>query len=69
MRNKITCNDVVSELKNIKTLVTAKYLAERLNTDSRSVATALRKATEDGRVYRRFKNGLFWYRFTRMTPR
>lgn len=69
MSNKITCMDVVLQLKKVKTLVPAKWLAKRLATSSRAVATALRTAVDDGRVYRSFTKGLAWYRFTRMTPR
>ena len=68
MATKITCEDVVIELKKIKTLVSAKWLAGKLDTDSRAVATALRKATNDGRVYVRYRKGIAEYRFTRMTP-
>lgn len=67
----ITCNEAVLELKKIRRSTTAKELADRMNTDSRAVATALRKATEDGRVaiiYGR-RRGIGLYRFKRLTPK
>ena len=68
MTEKITCEDAVMVLKKIKVLVPAKWIAEKLGTDSRAVATALRKATNDGRVYVRYRKGIAEYRFTRLSP-
>jgi hypothetical protein len=68
MNAKITCEDAVLELKKVKVLMPAKWIAEKLGTDSRAVATALRKATADGRVYVRYRKGIAEYRFTRLTP-
>ena len=68
MNNKITCEDAVMVLKKLKVLVPAKLIATVLATDSRAVATALRKATADGRVYVRYRKGIAEYRFTRLTP-
>lgn len=66
--NKITCADAVLELKKLRVTATAKVIAERLNTDSRAVATSLRKAVADGRVSITFRKGIGRYRFKRMTP-
>jgi len=68
MAKKITCEDAVMVLKRLKVLVPAKLVATVLDTDSRAVATALRKATNDGRVYVRHRKGIAEYRFTRLTP-
>jgi len=48
--------------------MTAKAIADYLFTDSRAVATALRAATDDGRVHVMYKGGIAQYRFTRLTP-
>lgn len=63
---RVTCDDAVKALKAINTSVGAKAIAAHLGTSSRAVATALRQATEDGRVSMRFKGGLALYRFKRM---
>ena len=68
MSKKITCEDAVMALKKLKVFVPAKLIATVLDTDSRAVATALRKATNDGRVYVRYSKGIAEYRFTRLTP-
>lgn len=67
--NKVTCEQVVRMLKEIRVSTTAKHVAERMGTSSRAVATALRAATEDKRVSFRYKKGICWYRFVRLTPR
>jgi hypothetical protein len=67
--NKITCADAVLALKIRGLSTTASSLAGPLKTSSRAVATALRQATDDGRVGMTFKEGLTWYRFIRLTPR
>lgn len=66
---RITCEDAVRALKNRGLSTTAKCLAQFLpGADSRAVATALRKATNDGRVSIRYKKGIALYRFKRLTP-
>lgn len=67
---KITCEDAVRALKNEGLSTTAKCLAQHLpGSDSRAVATALRKAVKDGRVTWTFKKGIAFYRFKRLTPK
>ena len=65
----ISCEDVVLNLKEHKLSTTAKHTAYRMGVGSRAIATALRRATRDGRVSLRFKRGVAWYRFVRMTPK
>jgi hypothetical protein len=67
--NKVTCADVVKALKSRGLSTTAAALAGSLQTSSRAVATALRQATDDGRVRMTFKGWRAWYRFVRLTPR
>ncbi|MES2347076.1 MAG: hypothetical protein V4641_05835 [Pseudomonadota bacterium] len=73
--NKITCNDVVMALKSWGLTITAVGIAEILNTDSRSVATAARAAVKDGRItitYRKPGKGqqsCGFYRFVRLTAK
>jgi hypothetical protein len=71
MANKITCEDAVRALKIHGLSTTAKCLAQFLpGADSRAVATALRKATNDGRVNIRYtKKGIAFYRFVRLTAK
>ena len=68
---KITGQMCVEALKNIGCYCTAKDLATHLGgTDSRAVATALRKPVDEGRVKRTFKRGLglgAQYKFLRLT--
>lgn len=68
---KIKCEDVVVALKQIGLTVTANAIAQRLGTDSRAVATAVRAAVNDGRVKITFPKrggGPAYYRFVRITP-
>ena len=65
---KITADDAVKALKKHGLTTTAKVVAQLLDTDPRAVATALRLPVNDGRVSRRFKKGIAWYRFNRLTP-
>jgi hypothetical protein len=64
----ITCEDVVRKLQQWGLSTPAKNIAEMMGTDSRAVATALRKATYDGRVKMAFKRGIAYYRFIKLTP-
>jgi len=63
----IHANDVLLVLKALKKSAKAKDIAEVLGTDSRAVATALRKPTNDGRIACTFKRkqNLCTYRFIR----
>ena len=63
----VTAEVCVLALKKHKLSIPAKNLAVLLGTDSRAVATALRKPTHDGRVFWRFKRGIAYYRFVRLT--
>jgi hypothetical protein len=69
MKTKITCEQAVLVLKELRLSSTAKIVAAELNTDSRAVATALRAAVKDGRVSWSFKKGIAWYRFVRLSPK
>jgi hypothetical protein len=62
----LTCEEAVRALKRVRLSTTAKSLAARQATSSRAVATALRAATEDGRVSVTYKRGLAYYRFVRL---
>jgi hypothetical protein len=66
--NKIKAEDAVLALKKISTSQSAKFVAERLGTDSRAVATALRGPVADGRVgiTYRYGGGIALYRFKRL---
>lgn len=61
----VTCEQVVSALKTIGRSVKAAQVAYYMGTDSRAVATALRKATKDGRVTITYRKNFGWYRFVR----
>lgn len=64
---KITAEQCVRALKQHGLSTSAKNIAVMLgNTDSRAVATALRKPTRDGRVSWTFKKGIAFYRFVRL---
>ena len=67
---KITAEQCVMALKRRDLSTTARQLAEYMGaTDSRAVATALRKPVEDGRVKIRHTRGLGFgaeYRFVRL---
>ena len=65
----ITCEACVLALKKHGLSTTAECLAQFLNSNSRNVATAIRKATRDGRVTMSFKKGRAFYRFVRLTPK
>lgn len=65
----VKAEDCVRALKAHALSTTAKSLAQFVGSDSRAVATALRKPTSDGRVSIRFKKGIAFYRFVRLTPR
>jgi hypothetical protein len=65
---KITANDAVKALKEMKLSTTAKAVALRLGTDARAVATALRLPVKDGRVTISYRKGIGHYRFKRLTP-
>jgi hypothetical protein len=64
----ITCEDVVRKLKQWRLSTPAKSIAQMMGADSRAVATALRKATYDGRVKMKFRRGIAYYRFVKLTP-
>ena len=66
---RITAADCVLALKLNKRSINAAALADIMGTDSRAVATALRKPTSDGRVSIHYKKGIGWYRFVRMSPK
>ena len=67
MTTRITCEDAVRALKNHGLSATAACLAHFFpGSSSRAVATALRKATGDGRVEMTFKKGIAFYRFKRL---
>ena len=66
---KITAEQCVMALKRRDLRTTARALADYLGTDSRAVATALRKPVKDGRVKIRYTRGLGFgaeYRFVRL---
>lgn len=70
---KITAQMCVEALKAVGKSIPAKELADFITrTDSRAVATALRKPVHDGRVkmiYNRKNRGVWTYRFVRMTAK
>lgn len=70
---KITAEQCVMALKRRNLATTASELAEHIGeTDSRAVATALRKPVKDGRVKIRYTRGLGFgasYRFVRLKAR
>lgn len=80
MKTKITGDMCVQALKEHKEFsliygadpaITAKEIARALDTDSRAVATALRKPVSDGRVKINYSRGLGLgasYKFVRSTP-
>ena len=69
MTKKITGDDCVQCLKTLSKGGTAAEIAFLLNTDSRAVATALRKPVNDGRVkWGKFVKGVATYSFVRSTP-
>jgi hypothetical protein len=69
MTKKITGDDCVKCLKTMSNGSTAADIAFLLNTDSRAVATALRKPVKDGRVkWGKFVRGVATYTFLRSTP-
>lgn len=65
----ITAEQCVRALKERKLSTSAAGVAAMLGTDSRAVATALRKPVRDGRVRSSFKKGIAWYRFVRLTAK
>ena len=65
--NKITAEQCVRALKDIRLSTPAKTLADRLGSTSRAVATSLRQPCNDGRVSFTFKKGVMWYRFVRLS--
>lgn len=70
-RTTITGEQAVAALKQLGTAQSAASIANFLGTDSRAVATALRRPVEDGRVslsWRR-KAGKASYRFVRLKPK
>lgn len=66
---RITAEQCVLALKKRKVSTPARELAKDLGTDSRAVATALRKPTHDGRVKWSFTGGIAYYRFVRLTAK
>ncbi|QXV72212.1 hypothetical protein Acf1_00015 [Acidovorax phage ACF1] len=66
---RITCEQAVLALKELRTSHPAKSIALHLGTDARAVATALRAATNDGRVSCSWSKGLAYYRFVRLSPK
>lgn len=69
MIQKITGAECVLALKMLKKSSTAKEVAAVLQSDSRNVATALRKPCKDGRVkWGKFVRGVATYRYLRSTP-
>jgi len=67
---KVTAAECVLALKTFSKGGKAKDIAFVLNTDSRNVATALRKPTHDGRVKLGWdkKTGVAVYKYIRSTP-
>lgn len=69
MTKKITGDDCVQCLKTMPSGGRAADIAFMLGTDSRAVATALRKPIKDGRVkWGKFVKGVATYTFLRSTP-
>lgn len=68
-RIRITTEQAVLALKGIGLSTAAKGIAERMGTDSRAVATALRGAVKDGRVSITYRKGIGCYRFKRLKPK
>lgn len=71
MTKKITGDDCVQCLKTMPNGGRAADIAFTLGTDSRAVATALRKPVNDGRVKISYDRGLGFgatYKFVRSTP-
>ena len=69
MARRITTEDAVLGLKKLGFSCRASALANFLGTESRNVATALRTATEDGRVKISWPKGqsVAVYRFVRLS--
>lgn len=67
--SKITGEQCVLALKIFGRVAPASLIAEFLATDSRAVATAMRKPTKDGRVSFTFRRGVMHYRFVRTKPK
>jgi len=68
-RIRITAEQAVLALKAIGLSSSAKVIAERMGTDSRAVATAMRGAVADGRVSIAYGKSVARYRFKRLTPK
>ena len=68
MIKKITGDDCVQCLKTMSKGGTAADIAFLLKTDSRAVATALRKPVKDGRVKTIHCGDVWLYKFIRSTP-
>lgn len=70
---RITTDDAVRALKARKTAHPASAIAADLGVSSRAVATALRRAVNDGRVSINFRpirrTGVATYRFVRLTSK
>lgn len=66
---KITAEQCVRALKEIKQSYPAKNIAVWVGSDSRAVATALREPVRDGRVTITYRKGIGWYRFIRLTAK
>jgi hypothetical protein len=58
MKQKITGEMCVQALKTSEQSITASEIAQLVGSDSRAVATALRKPVRDGRVKIMYKRGL-----------
>ena len=58
MRQKITGDMCVQALKTFEQAITAIEIAQLVGSDSRAVATALRKPVREGRVKIMYKRGL-----------
>jgi len=63
---KITCQEAVLAVRAIGRSTTAKDIAAHMGTSPGAVATALRKATQDGRVELSWPKGIGLYRFKRL---
>lgn len=75
MKKKVTTADVVLALKAMRVSSTAASIAAHIagnqpdTVTSRAIATALRQATEDGRVSITYRKGRGYYRFKRLSPK
>ena len=65
---KITCQEAVLAVRAIGRSTTVREIAAHMGTSPGAVATALREATQDGRVERSWPEGVGLYRFKQLHP-